>query len=156
MDGGRITVDHQIMGDVPAWPVPASRLPRSSASQANGLTTNEIVAEYPQLALANVQARLRARGTRNGGVWQSVSIAWTGYKTVWTSAGSPSGATALTTSISKITTKIDQSSAAARLGPSRRPPGRAVPNDLHDDLPVRHRTAQPDRATPNRAPKDGT
>jgi uncharacterized protein (DUF433 family) len=58
MDIGRITVDHQIMGGVPC--VTGTRIPVATivGLVANGLTTTEIVAEYPQLTTADVQACL--------------------------------------------------------------------------------------------------
>ena len=58
MDLGRITVDHQIMGGVPC--VTGTRIPVATlvGLVANGLTTNEIVDEYPQLTPADVQACL--------------------------------------------------------------------------------------------------
>ena len=58
MDVGRITVDHQIMGGVPC--VTGTRIPVATVVGlvANGLTTGEIVAEYPQLTPADVQACL--------------------------------------------------------------------------------------------------
>jgi uncharacterized protein (DUF433 family) len=58
MELGRITVDHQIMGGVPC--VTGTRIPVATVVGlvANGLTTGEIVAEYPQLIPADVQACL--------------------------------------------------------------------------------------------------
>jgi uncharacterized protein (DUF433 family) len=58
MDLGRITVDHQIMGGVPC--VAGTRIPVATVVGlvANGLTTEEIIAEYPQLTTADVQACL--------------------------------------------------------------------------------------------------
>jgi uncharacterized protein (DUF433 family) len=58
MDLGRITVDHQIMGGVPC--VAGTRIPVATVVGlvANGLTTEEIIAEYPQLTPADVQACL--------------------------------------------------------------------------------------------------
>jgi uncharacterized protein (DUF433 family) len=58
MDLGRISVDHQIMGSVPC--VAGTRIPVATivGLVANGLTAIEIVAEYPQLTLADVQACL--------------------------------------------------------------------------------------------------
>ena len=55
---GRITVDHQIMGGVPC--VTGTRIPVATVVGlvASGLTTGEIVAEYPQLTPADVQACL--------------------------------------------------------------------------------------------------
>jgi uncharacterized protein (DUF433 family) len=58
MDLGRITVDHQIMGGVPC--VAGTRIPVATVVGlvANGLTTEEIIAEYLQLTPADVQACL--------------------------------------------------------------------------------------------------
>jgi uncharacterized protein (DUF433 family) len=58
MELGRITVDHQIMGGVPC--VTSTRIPVATVVGlvANGLTTGEIVTEYPQLTPADVQACL--------------------------------------------------------------------------------------------------
>jgi uncharacterized protein (DUF433 family) len=58
MDLGRISVDHQIMGGVPC--VTGTRIPVATVVGlvASGLTTDEIVAEYPQLIPADVQASL--------------------------------------------------------------------------------------------------
>ena len=58
MELGRITVDHQIMGGVPC--VTGTRIPVVTVVGlvANGLTTGEIVTEYPQLTRADVQACL--------------------------------------------------------------------------------------------------
>jgi uncharacterized protein (DUF433 family) len=58
MDLGRITVDHQIMGGVPC--VAGTRIPVATiiGLTADGLTTSEILAEYPQLVLADVQSCL--------------------------------------------------------------------------------------------------
>jgi uncharacterized protein (DUF433 family) len=58
MDLGRITVDHQIMGGVPC--VTGTRIPVAIiiGLVANGLTTSEIITEYPQLSPADVQACL--------------------------------------------------------------------------------------------------
>ena len=58
MDLARITVDHQIMGGVPC--VTGTRIPVATivGLVASGLTTDEIVAEYPQLTPADVQACL--------------------------------------------------------------------------------------------------
>src|SRR5450755_4238604 len=55
MDLGRITVDHQIMGGVPC--VTGTRIPVAIiiGLVANGLTTSEIITEYPQLSPADVQ-----------------------------------------------------------------------------------------------------
>jgi uncharacterized protein (DUF433 family) len=55
---GRITVDHQIMGGVPC--VAGTRIPVATVVGlvANGLTTEEIIAEYLQLTPADVQACL--------------------------------------------------------------------------------------------------
>jgi uncharacterized protein (DUF433 family) len=55
MDLGRITVDHQIMGGVPC--VAGTRIPVATVvGLANGLTAGDIIAEYPQLSPADVQA----------------------------------------------------------------------------------------------------
>ncbi len=58
MDPGRITVDHQVMGGVPC--VTGTRIPVATivGLAASGLTTDEIVAGYPQLIPADVQACL--------------------------------------------------------------------------------------------------
>jgi uncharacterized protein (DUF433 family) len=58
MDLGRITVDHQIMGGVPC--VAGTRIPVATVVGliANGLTTQEIIAECPQLTPADLQACL--------------------------------------------------------------------------------------------------
>ena len=58
MDLARITVDHQIMGGVPC--VAGTRIPVATVVGlvASGITTGEIVAEYPQLTPADVQACL--------------------------------------------------------------------------------------------------
>ena len=58
MDLGRITVDHQIMGGVPC--VAGTRIPVATVVGlvANGLTTEEIIAEYLQLTPADVPACL--------------------------------------------------------------------------------------------------
>jgi uncharacterized protein (DUF433 family) len=58
MEPGRIAVDHQVMGGVPC--VTGTRIPVATVVGlvANGLTTDEIVAEYPQLTPADVQACL--------------------------------------------------------------------------------------------------
>jgi uncharacterized protein (DUF433 family) len=58
MDLGRIAVDHQIMGGVPC--VRGTRIPVATivGLVANGLTTDEITAEYPQLTPADIQACL--------------------------------------------------------------------------------------------------
>jgi uncharacterized protein (DUF433 family) len=58
MDLGRITVDHQIMGGVPC--VAGTRIPVATiiGLAADGLTTSDIVAEYPQLVPADVQSCL--------------------------------------------------------------------------------------------------
>lgn len=58
MDLGRISVDHRIMGGVPC--VSGTRIPVATIVGliANGLTTDQILAEYPQLSLADVQACL--------------------------------------------------------------------------------------------------
>ncbi len=58
MDLGRIAVNHQIMGGVPC--VAGTRVPVATivGLVANGLTTDGIVAEYPQLVPDDVQACL--------------------------------------------------------------------------------------------------
>ncbi|WP_322761154.1 DUF433 domain-containing protein [Frankia sp. Cr2] len=58
MDLRRITINHQIMGGVPC--VAGTRIPVATivGLVANGLTTGEIVAEYPQLVPDDVQACL--------------------------------------------------------------------------------------------------
>ena len=58
MDLARITVDHQIMGGVPC--VAGTRIPVTTVVGliADGLTADEILTEYPQLTLADVQACL--------------------------------------------------------------------------------------------------
>jgi uncharacterized protein (DUF433 family) len=58
MDLARITVDRRIMGGVPC--VAGTRIPVATVVGlvANGLAIEEIVAEYPQLTAADVQACL--------------------------------------------------------------------------------------------------
>jgi uncharacterized protein (DUF433 family) len=58
MDLGRISVNHKIMGGVPC--VAGTRIPVATivGLVADGLTTDEIVAEYPQLTAEDVQACL--------------------------------------------------------------------------------------------------
>ncbi len=58
MDLGRISFDHRIMGGVPC--VAGTRIPVATIVGliASGLTTDQILAEYPQLSLADVQACL--------------------------------------------------------------------------------------------------
>ncbi len=58
MDLGRIIVDHRIMGGVPC--VAGTRIPVATVVGlvANGLTADQILAEYPQLSIADVQACL--------------------------------------------------------------------------------------------------
>jgi uncharacterized protein (DUF433 family) len=58
MDLGRISVDHRIMGGVPC--LAGTRIPVATivGLVANGLTMDQILAEYPQLSLADVQACL--------------------------------------------------------------------------------------------------
>ena len=58
MGRGRIAVDHRIMGGVPC--VAGTRIPVATVvgSVANGLTTDEVLAEYPQLTREDVQACL--------------------------------------------------------------------------------------------------
>jgi uncharacterized protein (DUF433 family) len=57
-DLARITVDHRIMGGVPC--VAGTHIPVATVAglAANGLTIEEIVAEYPRLTAADVQACL--------------------------------------------------------------------------------------------------
>jgi len=59
MDIGRIAVDHQIVGGVPC--VAGTRIPVATVVGlvASGLTTDKVVAEYPQLTAADVAACLR-------------------------------------------------------------------------------------------------
>ena len=66
MDLRRITVDHQIMGGVPC--VAGTRIPVATVVGlvANGLTTADIIAEYPQLTLADVAAACAATGDQLG------------------------------------------------------------------------------------------
>lgn len=58
MDQQRISVDHRTMGGVPC--VTGTRIPVATVVGlvANGLIAVEIVAEYPQLTTADVQACL--------------------------------------------------------------------------------------------------
>lgn len=58
MDEQRISVDHRIMGGVPC--VVGTRIPVATVVGlvANGLMADEIVTEYPQLTVADVQACL--------------------------------------------------------------------------------------------------
>jgi len=58
MDLGRISVDHRIMGGVPC--VAGTRIPVATVVGlvANGLTGDQILAEYPQLSIDDVQACL--------------------------------------------------------------------------------------------------
>ena len=58
MDLGRISVDHRIMGGVPC--VAGTRIPVATVVGlvANGLTTDEIMADYPQLTREDIQACL--------------------------------------------------------------------------------------------------
>jgi len=58
MDLGRISVDHLIMGGVPC--VTGTRIPVATVVGlvANGLSTEEITDEYPQLEVADVRACL--------------------------------------------------------------------------------------------------
>lgn len=58
MDLGRISVDHRIMGGVPC--IAGTRIPVATivGLVAAGLVTDEIVAEYPQLAPEDVRACL--------------------------------------------------------------------------------------------------
>lgn len=55
----RISIDHQIMGGVPC--IRGTRIPVTSAvgMVADGMTVNEIVAEFPQLTLPDIQDALR-------------------------------------------------------------------------------------------------
>lgn len=58
MDLGRISADHRIMGGVPC--VAGTRIPVATVVGlvANGLTMDQILAEYLQLTTADVQACL--------------------------------------------------------------------------------------------------
>jgi uncharacterized protein (DUF433 family) len=58
MDSGRISIDHRIMDGVPC--VAGTRIPVATVVGmiASGLTTGQILAEYPQLPAAGVQACL--------------------------------------------------------------------------------------------------
>jgi uncharacterized protein (DUF433 family) len=58
MDITRVTVDHQIMGGVPC--VAGTRIPVATVVGlvANGLSIEDIRAEYPQLTADDVQACL--------------------------------------------------------------------------------------------------
>jgi uncharacterized protein (DUF433 family) len=58
MDLGRITAGHQIMGGVPCVTGTRIPVPTIVGLVANGLATSEIVAEYPQLTPADIQACL--------------------------------------------------------------------------------------------------
>ena len=68
MDSGRVSIDHRVMGGVPC--VAGTRIPVATVIGmiASGLATGQILAEYPQLAAADVQACLihaaRAAGER--------------------------------------------------------------------------------------------
>ena len=55
----RISVDHRIMGGVPC--VRGSRIPVATVvgMVAEGMGPDEILAEFPQLELADIQASLR-------------------------------------------------------------------------------------------------
>lgn len=55
---GRISVDQRIMGGMPC--VAGTRIPVATVagSVANGLTTDEVLAEHPQLTRVDVQACL--------------------------------------------------------------------------------------------------
>jgi uncharacterized protein (DUF433 family) len=55
-DLARITVDHRIMGGVPRVAGTHIPVPTVVGLVASGLTIEEIVAEYPQLTAADVQA----------------------------------------------------------------------------------------------------
>jgi uncharacterized protein (DUF433 family) len=56
VDFTRISVDHQVMGGIPA--VAGTRIPVATVVGlvANGLSADEIVADYPQLAAEDVRA----------------------------------------------------------------------------------------------------
>jgi uncharacterized protein (DUF433 family) len=58
VDVERISVDHRIMGGVPC--VAGTRIPVATVVGlvANGLSADDIVAEYPQLAVEDVRACL--------------------------------------------------------------------------------------------------
>ena len=58
MELERISVDHRVMGGVPC--VAGTRIPVATVvgSVAGGLTTDEILAEYPQLTRDDIQACL--------------------------------------------------------------------------------------------------
>jgi uncharacterized protein (DUF433 family) len=58
MDLHGIAIDHRVMGGVPC--VAGTRIPVATpvGMIANGLSTDEILAEYPQLAAADIQACL--------------------------------------------------------------------------------------------------
>lgn len=58
MDVAHISVDHTVMGGVPC--VAGTRIPVSTVVGliANGLTIDEVCAEYPQLAVDDVRACL--------------------------------------------------------------------------------------------------
>jgi uncharacterized protein (DUF433 family) len=58
MDVARISVDHRIMGGVPC--VAGTRIPVATVVGlvANGLSAEEITAEYPQLTVEDVRACL--------------------------------------------------------------------------------------------------
>lgn len=58
MDLERISVDHRIMGGVPC--VAGTRIPVATVVGlvANGLSAEEIIVEYPQLAVEDVRACL--------------------------------------------------------------------------------------------------
>lgn len=55
----RISVDHRIMGGVPC--IRGTRIPVATvvASVAEGMTTEEILAEYPHLASEDIRDALR-------------------------------------------------------------------------------------------------
>jgi uncharacterized protein (DUF433 family) len=58
IDLGRISVDHRIMGGIPC--VAGTRIPVATVMGlvADGLTTDEILAEYPQLIREDIQGCL--------------------------------------------------------------------------------------------------
>jgi uncharacterized protein (DUF433 family) len=59
VDFTRISVDHQVMGGIPV--VAGTRIPVATVVGlvANGLSADEIVADYPQLAAEDVRACLQ-------------------------------------------------------------------------------------------------
>ena len=62
MELERISVDHRVMGGVPC--VAGTRIPVATVvgSIANGLTIDQILAEYPQLTREDIQACLAYAG----------------------------------------------------------------------------------------------